>query len=256
MNKPIDNRRHALISFCRLILHTEDVITEEHVCQVREIIQSRLDSGLSPKDIKNIYNLNYTDFGMFIKKCLGLRIKNIKEAAVNLVIKSGKIVTDEKKLYWSACKFSFDPYAYPDIPGYDLLLERGIYHPKGNPDGVCRDHMVSINYGWYNHIDPAIISSKYNCQFITNYDNIVKNSKSCITVQDLLNRIDQNDLKKVDKSISKMGSAPRSQEWKNKLSAANIGKRYYTNGVINIVVNPENTPPDGFRRGVTRKIQK
>jgi hypothetical protein len=103
--------------------------------------------------------------------------------------KAGRLKTDAKEIYKDECTFKFRPYQHTNLPGYDLLLEHGIYHYKNNPGGVVRDHIVSREYGWQNNIPASIISHPANCQFISNQDNIVKNSRCGMTHEDLLNRI-------------------------------------------------------------------
>lgn len=254
MNTLIPKSKHAIIRISKLILNTDESITEEHVSKVRQIILNHMDNGMSPTDIKKMYSIEYTDFGMFIKKCLGLKILSTKDAVNNYFRKIGRSLTDAKKIYQKDCSFKFDPYSLPDIPGYNLLLELGIYHPINNPNGVCRDHMLSVEYGWRNNIAPEIISSPHNCQFITNLENITKNSKSALTIDELEYRIANNVLTPITKrKLSNGYDKTLSRYHKQKISETNKKYMNITNGDINMRILKTSPIPDGFRRGMKKR---
>ena len=59
-NNPVPKNKHALIRISKIILNTDDRITERHIDEVRDIIKSHLDFGMSPTNIKEYYNINYT----------------------------------------------------------------------------------------------------------------------------------------------------------------------------------------------------
>ena len=250
MNTPIKNTRHALIRICKKVLCVDIPVTEHHVSLLKLRMTEHINDGMSPAEIKKLYGIEYTDFGMFLKKCLGLTLLTKKDAVNNFYKKVGKSVTDEKLLYRKACEFSFDPYSLPHIPGYDKLLESGIYHPVKNPDGVCRDHMVSVAYGWRNKIDPTIISHPCNCQFLPNYDNLVKNDKSCLQIDELILRIQTMDMSPV-RNESK--TLLKSDSHKKKISEKNSQYMTITNGVVNCRILKSHPIPNNFWRGMTRK---
>lgn len=252
MTKLVSKKRHAVIRVCKLILNIVDDVNEDHLVQLTQTIQRHLDSGLSPNDIKNLYQVEYTDFGMFIKKCLKLSLLSSRDAVNNFYKKTGRSVTDEKKIYQHLCSFRFDPYSIPDIPGYSKLLTLGLYNPVLNPNGVCRDHMVSVEFGWRNKISPDIISHPSNCQFLTNKENIAKNDKSCLTIDDLLIRISINDLRPV---VNTSRVLPRTTIHKQRISETNSKYMTITNGVKNLRILKTLAIPNGFRRGMTRKCK-
>lgn len=198
----IPKSKHALRKLCSIVFnkHIDETVLSD-IDKLKEIFQGLLDAGYSPKQIKEKYNLQYSDFGMFLKKCLGLSIKSHKDAALNFRIKDGSRLTDDKKIYKNLCQFKFNVAEYNFIPGLSKLNDVGFYHPIKNPNGLCRDHMISIEYGWVNKIDPKIISHPANCQLITNSDNISKNSDSCITIEQLLERIDNSVIELVKTKI-------------------------------------------------------
>jgi hypothetical protein len=210
-------------------------ITNDEFIQVKEMLQTLLDSGLSPHDIKCELNLTYSDFGMFLKKSFGLQLKTVRDAVINFNKNAGKLITDEKRRYYQECKFTFDPYRYNFIPGFQLLLEHGMYHSINNPNGVCRDHMMSKIFGWTNKIDPSIISHPANCQFLLASDNNKKNSSSCVSLQELTDRINQWDSQKLSDLNFRIIPTAKSQEHRRKLSEANkkVWERRKANPQIN-----------------------
>ena len=59
-----------------------------------------------------------------------------------------------------------------------------------NLSGITKDHLYSISDGMKNKILPAIMSHPANCQLLIHNDNVSKNKKSCITIEELLERIE------------------------------------------------------------------
>lgn len=73
------DQNKKLVKYCRQILGIE-IITKREVELVRNIIEEHIESGLSPRRIKERYNIVYSDFGVFIKKYLSLKLKNRRES--------------------------------------------------------------------------------------------------------------------------------------------------------------------------------
>lgn len=249
----------SLIKTCRKILNLDDkiIVTYNHVEQLKSLIQSHLDNGLSPNDIKKLYLIGHSDFGMFIKSSLKLKLKSHKEAADNFRQKTNTKVTDRKLIYKKKCKFNFDPYQYTNIPGYTLLLKFGVYHPTKNPNGVCRDHIMSIEYGFRNSIPSEYISHPANCQFLLNIDNIKKGASSGFTLEEL-----QNQIKLFEDSgesfivFNEYIKIPKSDDHRNKISKTNSKYMYITNGHKNLRIFKTEKMPEGFWRGMTRNKNK
>lgn len=100
--------------------------------------------------------------------------------------------------YRSQCNFKFNLSDYPDEFDFTLIEKYGWYKPvnRGNNlGGVSRDHMVSCRYGFYNGIDPTIISHPANCKLLRHSDNISKGKKNSLTIDELLLRIEKWDAK-------------------------------------------------------------
>ena len=132
-----------------------------------------MDSGMSPNDIKKLYNIQYTEFGLFISKCLFMKLRTLKEAISNYNKQNNRLTTNERRAYRNKCKFRINKSNIHLITGYDLISTVGFCSPS-NKNGLSYDHMVSIDYGWKNNIDPSIISHPANCQLLGLIDNIKK----------------------------------------------------------------------------------
>lgn len=113
--------------------------------------------------------------------------------------------------YRGQCEFKFNLKNYPNEFDFQLLTEHGMFNPKNNPKGVSRDHMLSVQYGKDNRIDPKIISHPANCKLMLQGDNTRKQGNSCITYDELIDRITEWDLKYPPKhKDAGRGNAPRS----------------------------------------------
>lgn len=260
MNQKIPKSKTGIIRYCRLILDLdlETEILQCHLDKLTRIIHDHLyNDNMSPKDIASKYGIVHSDFGMFIKTSLGIKLKPLKEAINNFYHNEGRQVTDEKKVYYAACRFLFDPYMYDFLPGYNLLLEKGIYHPTENTQGAVRDHILSKAYGWANSIDPIVISHPANCQFITNLENVQKSSDSHISLDALQTRIANFSSNLPEYTAYTIKTSMTSQH-KSRISES-LRKFHRENKRIRITdghnnqMHPANQPiPVGFRRGLTR----
>lgn len=102
-----------------------------------------------------------------------------------------------KEQYYSAARFKFNVYCYPDEFDLSLIEQHGWYtcpglKRKGQPKntlGVSRDHIISVSYGFANNIDPKIISHPANCRIIPHSENKRKSTKCDLTVDQLLEKI-------------------------------------------------------------------
>ena len=161
---------------------------------------------------------------MFIKR-LGIKLRTISEANKNYNYKNERN-SSLKEQYKKDCNFKFDPYSYPNIPGYNLLLEKGIYHPSKNLNGVCRDHILSKEYGWRSNIEPNIVSHPANCQFISNKDNIKKSSSSMLSEMELKDRINNWNNEKIKPIEQKYKKLQLTEDHRKKISKTLTGRKY------------------------------
>ena len=110
---------------------------------------------------------------------------------------------DEYQKYRLDSNFKFNLSDYPDEFDFTLVKEHGWYSPtnkNNNLCGVSRDHMFSVREGFEMGINPEIISHPANCRLMIHTDNISKNKKSIITIEDLLDRIKKFEDKYKDSS--------------------------------------------------------
>ena len=110
-------------------------------------------------------------------------------------IKVYKIYDDAKLQYTSDCQFKFNLGKYPNEFDFNLIEKFGWYNPVNNNNGVSRDHMISIKYGYENNIDPRIISHPANCKIMKQNNNASKGSDCSISLDELLNRIEEWNIK-------------------------------------------------------------
>lgn len=104
-------------------------------------------------------------------------------------------IIGDKDAYYMACKFEFSISKFPEWFDGSIIKNHGMYSTPGsrrgvkNTNGVSRDHLVSVSYGWENNIDPNIISHPANCDLKLHKDNQKKRHKCEITIEDLKERI-------------------------------------------------------------------
>lgn len=96
--------------------------------------------------------------------------------------------------YRTACKFIFNVYDHPDKFDLNLITKHGWYTASnrgGNLDGVSRDHMISVRYGFENAIPANLIAHPANCELVLQRDNSRKRTKCTISVEELRVRISE-----------------------------------------------------------------
>lgn len=112
---------------------------------------------------------------------------------------------DSYRHYRQKSGFDFNLSDYPKEFDFSLIEEHGWYSPsnkKNNLSGVSRDHMFSVKEGYERGIDPTLISHPANCQLLVHNENISKNKKSCITLEELLERIEMFEIKYNSKNLT------------------------------------------------------
>lgn len=114
-----------------------------------------------------------------------------------------------KEKYYSASRFKFNVYHYPEEFNLALIEQHGWYTCPGlkrngqpkNTSGVSRDHIISISYGFANNIDPSIISHPANCCIMQHSANKAKHTLCDLTIDQLLEKIDAWDRKYTERRI-------------------------------------------------------
>jgi len=96
------------------------------------------------------------------------------------------------KYYRTLCCFKFNLADYPGEFDFGLVEQYGWYAAKNrgnNLDGVSRDHIISVKYGFENNIDPSIISHPANCRLMVHNSNVSKGKKCGMTLEQLQEKI-------------------------------------------------------------------
>lgn len=94
------------------------------------------------------------------------------------------------KEYSRMCRFKFDVEEFPSEFKLELIDEYGWYS-KENPNGISRDHMMSISYGWKRDIPPKILRHPANCKLMRFENNLEKGWRSTLNYLNLLEKINE-----------------------------------------------------------------
>ena len=98
--------------------------------------------------------------------------------------------------YARACRFKFAVSQHPELFDLSLIERLGWYSTPGsrrgvrNLEGVSRDHLLSIDDGWKQHVPPRIMRHPANCRLISHRENQRKSRRSLITLAELMARIE------------------------------------------------------------------
>jgi len=112
--------------------------------------------------------------------------------------------------YKRECQFRFSLSDYPTKFDFSLIRKHGWYSAKNrgnNINGISRDHIISIRWGWEHGVDPKYISHPANCQLLLQRKNVSKGKKESISIDELKHRIDgwnkilDTDSNQIKKSI-------------------------------------------------------
>lgn len=162
---------------------------------------------------------------------------------------------DPKLNYRKQCQFKFSPFDEPNILGYDLLQHFGF--TKGfDENSLHRDHMVSIDYGWENNIEPKIISHPANCRLLLARENIRKGSGCSISIEQLHERIRLWNTN--DNNVEITETSSKSESHRENISKSLRGRKWYNDGTRNISISENEIIPNGFTRGMlkTKRINE
>lgn len=96
---------------------------------------------------------------------------------------------DGRAKFW----FSFNVFHYPNLFDLSLITKYGFRDNKTNPNGITRDHRVSVNDAIRNNYDPYYIKHPLNCELMFFNDNNKKNTNSSIKYEELVNLINEYD---------------------------------------------------------------
>lgn len=105
------------------------------------------------------------------------------------------LTRDKHRQYALDASFQFNLADYSNEFDFSLVESHGWYSCKKNTNGVSRDHIVSVNFGYKNNIDPKIIAHPANCKLLRQNDNASKHKKCGMTYDELLQKNKEWDLK-------------------------------------------------------------
>lgn len=176
---------------------TNRIQSTETRLKIRNSILGRVSSDETRQKISGSNNINWID-GRSIPK----RVKIFDGKRKCKYCKEFKITTKRKiicdscrftfyKLYRPLCEFKFEVTEFDEFD-LSIIEKYGWYSPtnKGNNlGGISRDHIYSIKDGFINNICPDIISHPANCKLMIHNENSKKNSRSDITIDELILRI-------------------------------------------------------------------
>ena len=125
-------------------------------------------------------------------KILSFGKRNWKFCSISCKRKYDRKNLNEYQKYYKECQFNFNLSDYPNEFDFNLIKEYGWYQAKNHGDnlnGVSRDHMISVKFGYENNISPEIIKHPANCQLMQHNENVSKWKSCSITLEELNNRI-------------------------------------------------------------------
>lgn len=121
-----------------------------------------------------------------------IKHRNRKYCSPKCAASSRRRTDDNLTTYRRRASFDFNLADYPEEFNFDLIEEHGWYSAANrgnNLNGVSRDHMVSVKFGYENNIDPSIIGHPANCRLMRHNDNVSKYEGCSITLEELKVRI-------------------------------------------------------------------
>jgi hypothetical protein len=98
---------------------------------------------------------------------------------------------DGRAKFW----FTFNVFHYPDLFDLSLINTYGFRDNKTNPNGITRDHKISVNDAIRYGYDPYYIKHPMNWELMFFNENNKKKTNSSITYQELIKLVDDYDKK-------------------------------------------------------------
>ena len=96
---------------------------------------------------------------------------------------------DGRAKYW----FTFNIFHYPELFDLSLITTYGFRDNKTNPNGITRDHKISVNDAIRYNYDPYYIKHPMNCELMLFNENNKKKTNSSITYEHLIELVDNYD---------------------------------------------------------------
>lgn len=89
--------------------------------------------------------------------------------------------------------FTFNVFNYPSLFDLSLITQFGFRNSQTNPNGITRDHRVSVNHAIKNDYDPYYIKHPLNCELMPFNENNSKKTNSSISYEELVHLVDEYD---------------------------------------------------------------
>ena len=93
---------------------------------------------------------------------------------------------DGRAKFW----FTFNVFHYPELFDLSLIATYGFRDNKTNPNGITRDHKISVNDAIRYGYDPYYIKHPVNCELMFFNENNKKKTNSSITYEELVKLVD------------------------------------------------------------------
>ncbi len=170
-------------------------VSEQGLINLRKSASSLLNKNVLT-EIDNYYlNPNHC------KECgtiLTYKKRNHIFCGIGCKRKNDKKNLTEYQKYYKNCQFQFNLSDYPNEFDFGLINKYGWYQAKNhgnNLNGISRDHMISVKFGYENNINPEIIKHPANCRLMQHSENSSKWKTCSITLKELIVKINNWNLK-------------------------------------------------------------
>ena len=161
-------------------------------------IQRQYDDGLSMRDLQEKFRISFKTFqkakrlNLFIPRDLSsaMKINLLNNPRDYSEVRKNRSALEN---YRADCAFKFNLSDYPDEFDFTLIESYGWYKPKNRGDnlnGVSRDHIISVRYGFDNQLPAEHLAHPANCVLMKHGENVSKGKKIGMSYDDLLNRIE------------------------------------------------------------------
>lgn len=169
------------------------IIKSDNNSLVKQIFSEnkfRENNKLSPRNKNNIEG-PYTK--LFLNKCSHCFSLFYSRTKIKYCLKHKELYLNKNIMNY---KFNFNCYNYPDLFDIKMIEKIGWYYgdkksKKYNPNGLSRDHRVSVNEAVRNNYDPYYIRHPLNCEIMLHNDNRKKSNKSSISYFKLVKLVDE-----------------------------------------------------------------
>jgi hypothetical protein len=175
-------------------------------------VNRKIQKSIEKNRIERLKSNEYTKVCIYCNTQFTATRKTAKGCSLdcfNTYRKKQSLANKSKRLiYRQMAAFRFGLNSYHDEFDFNLIKKYGWYQPKNHGDnlkGISRDHIFSVNDGFKLMVNPLILAHPANCNLLRHNENNSKNSKSLITLDELLTKINEWNIKyNEDFSIDKI----------------------------------------------------